>query len=189
MDSVTERRLLQIGAWCHSRFDDYAAIYDGVRSRVWVVDRFKDDMDDPETFVEAVQQAARHHSLACTCRILATGFDRDVTLRSTIHGNRGFFTVGVHFGWTYQTDAWFTNNIVGVFMDTDRLSVSMNLEETSEWRRAAVPCVDEPLSDCFRRDSIEDVGPLRESEIVSLIASLFNMDLATCVEKALVRSL
>jgi hypothetical protein len=186
MDAATHRRLTQVGSWCTARLDDMASIYDDVRARVWAGDRFKPGMESSDAFAAAVNEALKHHRLAIASVISATDDDaRDVALTSTLSGEGGRFRVVVCFGWNSELGEWSTNNIVIVRMTTGRLAVSMNLMETSAWRRDATPFPPEPVQDCMRRDDIGDGGPVRERELVSLVGAMFHVGVAQCVSEAI----
>ncbi len=183
MDS--QRRVNQVAAWSRQRLDDFAAIYDHVQSAVWARGAFT---VDEAGFVEAVTKAVRPHALAVQYDIEADDDDRTVTLLTTVSDGGGALQLGISFGWNAwdDEDHWRPDNTVNVFLDTGRVMVSLSVEERPRWRDA-VPFADEPVPDCERRTHVPDVGPLRENEVVSMIAGMLSMDLARHAERHLTR--
>lgn len=184
MDPVTRRR--QVASWCARRFGDFKDIYDEVHASVWTGERFKDGIDDA-AFAAAVTRAASGHQMAVKAKIVSDVEYRDVVLESTISGDGGSVAVGLKFGWGNDDGdgVWFPWNIVNAFVNTGRVEVSLNLEETSDWLRAPVPFTEDPVPDCIRNASAPDVGPVRETEVVAMITAILGTAVAAHVQRAL----
>lgn len=184
MDAATFRRLNQVAVWTAARFNDFEAMYDGIRASVWTGDRFKDGGDD-RVFIEAIQKVATPFRLAVECTVNADEFDRLVTMRSTLSSGGGALTVGLTFGWTLCHGMWQSGNIIGISIRTSRVSVTMNLREAPDWRQVPIPFPDDPVPECRRNLRAPDVGPVIENEVVSMIAGMCGMDVAYHAQRAL----
>ncbi len=184
MDPATQERISQVSAWCTRQLDEFEAIYNRIRAEVWEDGRFKDGLEDQCAFLKWADAFKKTVPPTVKIGFVAEGAMRDARLLSEMRDVGGFLELRLYFGWPCSDDGvWSEGEYVRIHIETRRIDLGVDAQ-ASTWRHG----IPDPAMcdvDCSRRRYVPDTGPLREAEVVSMVAGVLGVGWAPLAENAL----
>ena len=187
MDPATQQRIKQVTAWCTRQLDEFAAIHDRIRAAVWEDGRFKDGLEDERAFTTWALAFQKTVPQGVYLGFVVEGDMRDYILISEMINEEGSkMELKFSYAWCVSSGVsnsavWSENDVAELCIGTRRFTVDMGVQTVPNWRRG----IPSGPAHCWRRSYVPDVGPLREAEVVPIVAEVLSTGMASLVETSL----